>query len=269
MPSKKEDHKESAIQKVQESVPDFLRPEIGGSQHGMEDVEQGDLLLPRLGLCQDLSPQKRKSDPSYIEGLQPGMLFNTVTQEIYGDELELILLFFFKNRIKFFPINEGGGIDCISTNGVDGGRISPQGCASCRFSQWGNGAVDDDHGNDAPECTLYHNYMSGVEGSPLAVSYKSTGLKASKQLLASIRITQLPMYAKKYKVTVVEMKDGQNVWFEKRIIPLGFLTQEEFLQHESLFNALKAIDFKVDTTGEQEGSTDFEPENRTPGHTDL
>src|ERR1035437_4670134 len=107
-------------------VPEFLRAELG-NQAGMENVEQGDLLLPRLGLCQALSPHKRKSHALYIEGLEEGQLFNTVTKEIYGEELEVIMLFFFKNRIKYFPIDDGGGIDCISPNGIDGGRISPDG----------------------------------------------------------------------------------------------------------------------------------------------
>lgn len=242
---------------VSEEVPDFLRAEVG-NQAGMEAVDQTDLIMPRLGLCQSLSPQRRKSDPAYIEGLEEGKLFNTVTKEIYGDELEIVLLFFFKNRIKYFPIDEGGGIDCSSQNGLDGGRISPEGCSACRFSIWGNGAKDDEHGNDAPECTLYHNYMAWIpgEGTPIAISYKATGLKGSKQLLASIRLTRLPMYAKRYKVTVVEMRDGSNVWFEKKVTPLGFVEKEAFIEMEKYFNALRATDFKVDTTGE-EGDVTF------------
>jgi hypothetical protein len=248
-------------------VPDYLRPEIG-QQHGMEDVTNEDLLIPRLGLCQALSPQKRKSDSSYIEGLQEGQLFNTVTKEIYGESLEFVMLYFFKNRIKYVPLDDGGGIDCISTNGIDGGRISPQGCASCRFSQWGNGATDDENGNDAPECTLYHNYMSAIEGVPLAVSYKSTGIKISKQILANVRITRLPMYAKKYKVTVVEMQKDKNVWFEKKITPLGFVDQATFNQCEELFNGLKAVSIHIDTTGEA-GDTAFEGDSGPDTHTEL
>lgn len=245
--------------KVAEEVPDFLRTEIG-HQAGMEAVDQSDLLLPRLGLCQSLSPQRRKSDAAFIEGLNEGQLFNTVTKEIYGESLEIIALFFFKNRIKYFPIKEGGGIDCLSPNGIDGGRISPVGCSSCQFSIWGNGSQDDEHGNDAPLCTMYHNFMAWIpEGStPIAISYKSTGLRVSKQILAGIRLTQLPMYAKKYKVTVVEMKDGSNTWFEKKITPQGYVDKDTFAEMEKMFAALREMSFKVDTTGEEGGDTSFD-----------
>lgn len=236
----------------------------------MEQVDQSDILIPRLGLCQSLSPQRRKDDKAFIEGLQEGQLFNTVTQEIYGSEVKVIPLFFFKNRIKYFDIEDGGGIDCTSANAIDGGRISPVGCSSCRFSTWGNGATDDEHGNDPPECTLYHNFMSFTfhsDPSPLAISYKATGLKLSKQLLAGVRLTRLPMYAKEYKVTVVEMREGKNLWYEKKLVPVGFVDQDLFKQMETNFAALREAKIAVDTTGEAD-DTAF-PGGDSQTHTEL
>lgn len=240
-------------------VPEWLRGEVG-NQAGMENVESSDILIPRLGLCQALSPQKRKTHATYIEGLQEGQLFNTVTQEIYGTELTIVALFFFKNRIKYFDIEDGGGIDCISANGLDGGRISPDGCSICKFSVWGNGAKDDEHGNDVPECTLYHNFMGFVPSAntPLAISYKSTGLKLSKQILSGVRMSNLPMYAKYWKVTVTDMRAGDNEWFEKKILPMGFVEPDLFKQMEAHFKLLKEANIKVDTTGEEDGDTSFD-----------
>jgi hypothetical protein len=243
-----------------EELPEWLRQEVG-HQAGMENVEAGDILIPRLSVCQALSPQKRKSHSSYIEGLQEGQLFNTVTGEIYGEEITIIALYFFKNRIKFNPIDDGGGIDCNSANGIDGGRISPDGCSICKFSTWGNGKKDDEDGNDAPLCTLYHNFMAfhPASMSPMAVSYKSTGLKVSKQLLSSVRMTRLPMYAKYMKITVTEMTSGNNMWYEKKIVPQGFVEQDLFKQMEAQFKALKEANIRVDTTGEEEGDASFDP----------
>lgn len=246
-----------------QEVPDFLKGQVG-NQAGMEDVEQSDLLLPRLGLCQSLSPQRRKGDEAFIEGLEEGQLFNTVTKEIYGAELTLIALFFFKNRIKYFDIDDGGGIDCISANGIDQGRISPDGCIVCKFSRWGNGETDDEHGNDHPLCTLYHNFMAYLpeQNSPIAVSYKSTGLKISKQFIANVRITRLPMYAKYYKVTTVEMRDGKNLWYEKKLTPGEYVSPELFKAMETQFNQLKQANIVLDHTGEAE-DTSFDVDGKT------
>lgn len=240
-----------------EEVPEFLRSEIG-HYTGMEKVEQSDILLPRLGLCQALSPQKRKSNSAYIESLQEGQLFNTVTQEIYGEELDIIPLFFFKNRIKFFPLDEGGGIDCQSKNAIDGGRINRL-CSACQYSVWGNGVRDGDGANKPPLCTIYHNFMSFIPAdmTPIAISYKASGLKLSKQLLAQQRLARLPMFAKYYHISVVTMKDGDNEWFEKKITPSKFVDKMMFEEMERQFQALKEMDISVDITGESEGDTSF------------
>lgn len=238
-----------------QEVPDFLRGETG-NQAGMEEVDSSDILMPRLGLCQALSPQRRMSDPSFIPELKEGELFNTVTNEIFGKELDIICLYFFKNRVKFFDLDDGGGIECSSPNAIDGGKITPEGCASCRFSVWGNGAIDKDspEAQEAPACTLYHNFMGFLPSvdmpSPIAVSYKSTGIKFSKQLLANVRVTNLPMYAKVYKVSVVLMHKDKNEWFEKRITPGAYIDQGLFKQMDELFKNLKDMNIKVDTTGE-------------------
>jgi hypothetical protein len=237
-------------------VPDFLKSDFGKNT-GMERVEQSDILLPRLSVCQALSPQKRKSHSAYIEGLQEGQLFNTVTQEIYGEEVEIIPLFFFKNRIKFNPIDEGGGIDCQSQNGIDGGRLCHN-CMSCQYQLWGNGAsANSETANDPPKCTMYHNFMSFIpsEMIPVAVTYKATGLKLSKQLLAQQRLSRLPMYARVYAVKVVTMKDGDNEWYEKKIVPLRYVDQEMYKEMERNFQALKDMSIHVDTTGESEDSS--------------
>jgi hypothetical protein len=97
------------------------------------------------------------------------------------------------------------------------------------------------------------------EMSPIAISYKSSGLKISKQFNAQTRMTRLPIYAKKYKVTVVEMKDGTNQWYDKKLIPVGFVDAETYKSMEENFEALKAMNIKIDTTGEDgHGDTSFE-----------
>ncbi|HEY1645796.1 MAG TPA: hypothetical protein VGF75_05505, partial [Candidatus Saccharimonadales bacterium] len=220
-------------------VPEFLKAQKG-HQAGMEDVEQSDIIMPRLGLCQALSPQRRSSDPNYLPDLKEGEFFNTVSGEIYGKEIDLICLFFFKNRIKYIDLKEGGGIDCSSPNAIDGGRISPMGCASCRFSAWGNGAIDKEspEANEAPLCTLYHNYMCFLHEvsvpTPIALSYKSTGIKLSKQLLANVRITNLPMYSKTYHISSIIMRKDNNEWFEKKITPGAYVDKSLFDSMDSL-----------------------------------
>ena len=53
------------VQGVQEDRPDWLKKGSAGS----EDVGVKDMILPRIDVLQALSPQIKKSDPAYIQGL--------------------------------------------------------------------------------------------------------------------------------------------------------------------------------------------------------
>ena len=50
------------------------------------NMTQEDLALPFLKLLGQLSPECNKRDAKYVEGAQPGMIINTVTNEIYDGE---------------------------------------------------------------------------------------------------------------------------------------------------------------------------------------
>ena len=54
---------------------------------GLEEASSNDFAIPFLRVIQAMSPQLKKSDGKYIDGAGQGMLFNTVTNEVYdGDE---------------------------------------------------------------------------------------------------------------------------------------------------------------------------------------
>jgi hypothetical protein len=50
---------------------------------GSQNMTQEDLALPFLKVLGQLSPEVNKRDGKYVEGAEPGMILNTVTNEIY------------------------------------------------------------------------------------------------------------------------------------------------------------------------------------------
>ena len=124
-----------------EQVPAYLQT-TGRAAQGTEIMDREDYTIPRVALCQSNTPQRKTSDPNFIDGLNEGMFFNTVTSEIYGTSFTSVPLFFFKQRMYFKPMTEGGGIICQSANAIDGGRLNPQGCASCPHSAFKQDAKD-------------------------------------------------------------------------------------------------------------------------------
>ena len=50
---------------------------------GSQNMTQEDLALPFLKVLGQLSPEVNKSDGKYVEGAEPGMILNTVTNEVF------------------------------------------------------------------------------------------------------------------------------------------------------------------------------------------
>ena len=48
---------------------------------GFEEVTSSDIQIPFIRIIQALSPQLKKTDPSFIDGASQGAIFNTVTKK--------------------------------------------------------------------------------------------------------------------------------------------------------------------------------------------
>jgi hypothetical protein len=220
------------------SVPSYMR---SGTSLGTEEITREDITIPRIALAQSLTPQTKKAKSEYIEGLEEGMLFNTVTNEIYGDELDAVPLFFFKSRIKFGD-KIGDPIQCQSLNGRDGGKLAPL-CDRCQFSAWGNDG-------STPGCTNFCNYMLLLRGGQLGVlSLKSTGIKVAKQFNARVRISNLDMFSKLVKITTISQTKQGNTYYQYVITPTRFTPESTYLKAKDLYTELKKQSIHVDIQG--------------------
>lgn len=63
-----------------ESLPSYIKQ---GNSRGNENVSKDDIQLPRIDVLQALSPQINPKKDNYIDGAESGMLFNTLTGELY------------------------------------------------------------------------------------------------------------------------------------------------------------------------------------------
>ena len=50
------------------------------------NMSSDDFALPFLRVLGQLSPETNKRDAKYVEGAEPGMIFNTVTKQLYDGE---------------------------------------------------------------------------------------------------------------------------------------------------------------------------------------
>lgn len=74
------------------------------------DINSSNISIPTLKLAQDGHDQVKKQKPEYIEGLEPGMFFNDVTGEIYGETVNLVVLKMEHVFIEYKP-DRGGFVE--------------------------------------------------------------------------------------------------------------------------------------------------------------
>lgn len=86
---------------------------------GFEGTTAKDLVLPFLGLLQSNSPQVENKDPA---GAESGMLFNTVTRELFSGDDGILFLPCYKEGpvwVEWIPRNKGGGFVGMHEPGSD------------------------------------------------------------------------------------------------------------------------------------------------------
>jgi hypothetical protein len=80
---------------------------------GMENVTGSDLLVPRLGILQALSPQLNKKKPEFIEGAAIGDIADLGTGENLGTAVQFLPIYFKKVWIEWAPRESGKGLVAI------------------------------------------------------------------------------------------------------------------------------------------------------------
>jgi hypothetical protein len=225
-------------------MPDFLKEKKG--TRGTELIEGSDMTMPRLAICQSTNPQRKKTNAKYIEGLEEGDIFNSLTGNIYEKPVHIIPLFFYKSRILFKDIDEGGGVLCMSNDAIhcplNHGGI-------CLHNQWGQDGTP-------PECTELYNFAVIVkETRELAVlSLKSTGIKAAKDLNSMIRMRKRDAFAGVYAINTVADKKHNQDFFAVTATNAGWNSDPELFKfceeaYEALAPKVKAGEIGMDVEG--------------------
>lgn len=221
---------ETAITPVKTNAPEFVD---SSDRSGTEGITQDDIQMPRLALAQKMSPQL-----DAIEGLQFGDLFNSLTEQIYEQPIDFVVLRADRPRaIEFKPLDEGGGV------------VDPNVPLTDPRCSWG----DD---GEKPVATVFYDFIVALLPTRelIALSFKSTGLKAAKALNGLIKMRTGPIYAGLYEMTTSK-KSGEKPYaiFNIRNSPRGpegkpgwVPDQETYDWAKAVHEAIATKDYRID-----------------------
>lgn len=152
--------KETEIAKKEEtglqSIPESWKQHAG---MGTEKLGIKDVRPPRLSLAQAMSPQVKRSEPKYIEGLSEGDIFNDLTGEIYQPPVKFCVVTAL--GVRYVEFGEGGKT-------IVDGNVPPDDPRT----QWTEG---DDGERVKPKAAKFYDYLIWLpeQGEVMAFSIKN------------------------------------------------------------------------------------------------
>jgi|TARA_R100001530_G_scaffold127638_1_gene96929 hypothetical protein len=91
---------------ISTNVVDFTSPSMVGA--GFENVNASELAIPFLKIASSQTPEVKKGNTKHVEGLEEGMIFNSVTKEFYNG-IMTVPCFFRSRFVEWEKLGEGTG----------------------------------------------------------------------------------------------------------------------------------------------------------------
>lgn len=226
---------------VTAEVPDFLRAHMD-DQRGNEEVTGKDLTIPRIEVVQGLSKCRKKSDPSYIEGAEEGMLYNNVTRELYGHAIQVVPVFYRKEWLLWRDFDLGGGFggsypDEITAKTALRDQEKPE--------EW-----------EVVDTNQHFVIIIREDGTreDAVISMAKAKAKVSRNWNSLVRINGGPRFSRVYEISGVPdtNKKGQD-FSNLSVRNVGFVDLPTFQYAEKIYDMVKAGGIKIDQSDMDDG----------------
>ena len=212
----------TAIETVLER-PKFLT----GQARGSENVTMQDIVVPRIEVVQPLSKCLDRNDPTYITGIEPGFLYNSVTREVYGETVTIVPVVFRKAFLLFRKRAAGGGFR--------GGYQTQAEADSHRQTL-------EDPANieviEAAEHLVLVQSGGGLQEAMLTCT--KTKLKISRQLNSFVQLRGEDRWATAYELGSRQEKNDKGTFWNYAVRPLGYVPEEVYNRGAKLWKAVSS-----------------------------
>ena len=233
-------------------VPSFLGE---AKTTGFEGLDSGAQALPFLKVLQPQSNEIMEEHEDYIKGAKPGMFYNSLTRQLYGKSIELILVYSERMYIEW-KTEMGGFVSSMRPSEAEGQIIDKR-----------DYPLKNIEGNDLVETISFYCLVADkIDEGPIIFSCSGTMLGITKRFISRLRITKLsdgktpaPSYAYVYKFSTEMNTNDKGTWYNigkgktDRIERGRYITEDEFKATMEAYDIVadKGIDYsKADVVAE-------------------
>ena len=196
---------------------------------GLGAIGQEDLALPFLKILGQLSPEVNKRDGNYVEGAEPGMIYNSVSGELYDGVkgIDVIPCFYKLEYIEWKDRGEGPGapVAIYDSSSDIMSKTKPDANYKDRLP----------NGNYIEKTASHFVIVSGDSPSTALISMKSTQLKISRKwnsMMSGIKMKGAngmftpASFSHIYKLKTTQMQNDKGSWFGWEVIKVGPVTDK-------------------------------------------
>lgn len=221
---------------------------------GFEEANKDAFAIPFLRILQDLSPQVKSKMAGYIKGAEPGMVFNTVSQELYEGDVTFIPCHYSQRFIEWKPRKkgeDGGGGFVAAYDQVEGAKKMAQ-----TTKDGGKNILP--NGNELSDTREHYGLVVRPDGTAegCLISMASSALKVSRRWMSQMRsatievngrLVQPPMFAWSYKLGREEEANDQGQWYQWTVSGRERVTNKDLYNQAKAFGtAMRAGSGKID-----------------------
>lgn len=229
---------DQALVLVQDQVPDYIKKDEG---RGSENVGVDDIVIPRLEVIQALSPQVKDGDPKFNEAARPGMLINSVTQQVYGKEVMVIPVYYTKQWLVWKARKDKDG---KPLEGGFFGAFNDEISAKERAEEEGGEEANIEI-IDTPQhlCLLVNRDSGSID--EIMISMPRTKAKISRNWNSMVRLAGGDRFSRAYRISTQLEKKTQGDYYNFVVAQSGFPAKVLYERAEKLYEQIAAGDRKV------------------------
>ena len=196
---------------------------------GLGAIGQEDLALPFLKILGQLSPEVNKRDGKYVEGAEPGMIYNSVSGELYDGVkgIDVIPAFYKLEYIEWKDRGEGLGapVAIYDSSSDILSKTTPDANYKDRLP----------NGNYVEKTASHFVIVMGDNPSTALISMKSTQLKISRKwnsMMSGIKMKGAngmftpASFSHIYRLKTTQMSNDKGTWFGWEVSKVGPVTDK-------------------------------------------
>ena len=221
---------------------------------GSQNITQEDLALPFLKVLGQLSPEINKRDGKYVEGAEPGMILNTVTNEIFDGAkgIDVLPVFYERKYVEWQDRGDSKGAP-VAIHNAESDIVS----TTTRDKSYKDRLPN---GNYLENTANHFVVVLGKSPQSALISMKSTQLKISRKwnsMMMGIKLQGKngmftpPTYSHIYKLKTTQMSNDKGTWFGWDVSKVGPI------EDKSVYESAKSFAEKV-----SKGAVQAKPETQ-------